>query len=484
MEKTNLTEILRTFSKDELASFSDFVASPYHNKNSNAARLNKVLLKYAPGFPAEKITKEKIWAQLFPGKRYNYGTMKNIIFSLSGLAMDFLEIENHRANTREMDVNLLEELKQRNLAQLFFKKLREAGTKAGKAEHDSRTPLYSYIREHAELNYLDYDHQLRNKKFDYTELNRSLVKFCFGTFFLENTNNLQNSLSMDVKIDETLYLTFTETYEKLNIRDAYTDTFYYAFLCARSPENEEYYYRFKESFFKNISGFSKNVQYKLACCLLNYCKNNNYRNKFKFDKEEFIYVKLIMEKKLYRHTGIGWLDRYLYVGAFVSACRAGEQQWGERFIEEYKNELKEDSRQQFYCYAHINKNIRLRRFEEALKYYSMCNDVKGRDKLNFRAFGFVIYYELGYFEELRSLAGATLRMINNDRLFYAEDKTLFRNFINTLVKMADYRTGSGKFKNDPGFADMITGYVDKNPVAMSQWTHSKIAEIRKSNKTA
>jgi hypothetical protein len=75
-------------------------------------------------------------------------------------------------------------------------------------------------------------------------------------------------------------------------------------------------------------------------------------------------------------------------------------------------------------------------------------------------------------------------MIKNDRLFYAEDKMLFRNFINTLVKMADYRTGSGKFKNDPGFADMITGYVDKNPVAMSQWTHSKIAEIRKSNKTA
>lgn len=484
MEKTNLVEILRTFSKDELSSFGDFVSSPYHNKNSNAARMYKALKRYAPHYPADKIEKEKLWVQLFPAKPYNYGTIKNLIFSLSSLVMKFLELENRAQKKEESNISLLEELKKRSLTPLYFKKLREANAEAGKAVFENLTPLYNYLREHSELNYLDYDYHYKEKKLDYTGLNRSLLLFCFCSYFLDNTNNLQNSLSMDVQINTPINEAMVQMYEKLELRDTFTDTFYYAYLSALNPENEENYYRFKELFFENFAHLSRSLQYELACCLLNYCKNNNYRNNFKFDKEEFIYVKLIMEKKLYRHAGIGWLDRYLYIAAFVSACRAGEQTWAERFIEEYKSELKEDTRQQFYCYAHINKNIRLRRFDEALKYYSMCNDVKGRDKLNFRRFGFVIYYELGYFEELRSLAGATLRMIKNDRSFYAEDKMLLRNFINTLVKMTDYRTGSGKFKNDPGFADMITGYIDKNPVAMRQWTLSKISEIKKSNKMA
>lgn len=396
--------------------------------------------------------------------------------------MKFLENENRVQKQDENNISLLEELKKRSLTPLYFKKLREANAQAGKAVYENLSPFYSYLREHSELNYLDYDYHFKQKNFDYTGLNRSLLLFCFNSYFLDNTNNLQNSLSMNVQIDKDLDAVMTKMYETLDIKDPVSDTFYHAYLSARSPESEESYYRFKKLYFENFTRFSHSIQYNLACCLLNYCKNNNYRNKFKFDKEEFIYVKLIMEKKLYRHTGIGWLDRYLYIASFVSAWRTGEHEWAEWFIEKFKSELKEDTRQQFYCYAHINKNIRQGRFNEALKYYSMCNDVKGRDKLNFRSFGFIIYYELGYFEELRSLAETTLRMIKNDKSFYAEDKMLYRNFINALVKIVDFRGGAGKHKNDPGFPEMITGYIDKNPVAMRQWTLSKIEELRKKAK--
>ncbi len=265
LEKTNLIEVLKSFSKEELASFGDFIASPYHNKNSITARLYKTLKKYAPHYPAEKIKKEKIWAQLFPAKPYNYGTMKNLIFSLSNLAMKFLELENRVDAVEENNISLLEQLKKRGLTPLYFKKLREANADAGKAVFENLAPFYSYLREHSELNYLDYDYHYKEKKLDYSGLNRSLLLFCFCSYFLDNTNNLQNSLSMNVQIDSALDTAMVQVYEKLGIRDNFSDTFYYAYLTARSPENEESYYRFKELYFENFHLLSNNIQYNLAC---------------------------------------------------------------------------------------------------------------------------------------------------------------------------------------------------------------------------
>ena len=125
MEKSTLVEILRTFSKDELTSFGDLAASPYFNKKTNVTKLCKALNKFAPAFPAEKITKEEMWKLIFPGKKYNYGIMKNLIYDLNKLAVKFIELETYSQKSFDNDLNILDGYRLKNLKSLFIKKAAE-----------------------------------------------------------------------------------------------------------------------------------------------------------------------------------------------------------------------------------------------------------------------------------------------------------------------------------------------------------------------
>ena len=48
MLKSSAVEILRTFTKEEYHKFEDFLASPYHNKNTGVIKLFMALKKYTP----------------------------------------------------------------------------------------------------------------------------------------------------------------------------------------------------------------------------------------------------------------------------------------------------------------------------------------------------------------------------------------------------------------------------------------------------
>ena len=80
MQKTSFIEILRTFDKAELKRFESFISSPYFNTKSSVVEIFKIVKKYAPDYDNNNLNKEEIWKKMFPGKEYNYGFFKNIIY--------------------------------------------------------------------------------------------------------------------------------------------------------------------------------------------------------------------------------------------------------------------------------------------------------------------------------------------------------------------------------------------------------------------
>ncbi len=106
MKKSSAIEIISTFSKEDLDLFSDFLKSPYFNKIKNAVKLYTEIKRYAPGFDNENIDKEKLWKKIFPGKEYNYGTMKNLIHEFTRLAEKFVTNEIYKKNEIQEFSNL------------------------------------------------------------------------------------------------------------------------------------------------------------------------------------------------------------------------------------------------------------------------------------------------------------------------------------------------------------------------------------------
>ena len=115
MLKSSLLEIIRTFTKQELAKLEDFVRSPYFNKKENVTKLFLEIKKYAPSFTDANLEKEEVWKKLFPGKDYNYGILKNLIFDLYGLAETFAVDLKFRKDRLKYDEYVLDMFLERGL---------------------------------------------------------------------------------------------------------------------------------------------------------------------------------------------------------------------------------------------------------------------------------------------------------------------------------------------------------------------------------
>jgi len=119
-------QVLKTFSKEELKQFSDFLRSPFHNKNRSLIKLFDVLKKYHPEYEVEN---EKVYSKIYPGKKYNHDNMKKLMSEEFIILEKFLLHLKIRKENFVTDKYLLEEYMQRKLNELFLFKVKKINEK-------------------------------------------------------------------------------------------------------------------------------------------------------------------------------------------------------------------------------------------------------------------------------------------------------------------------------------------------------------------
>lgn len=97
MQNTKLVSMLKTFSEKEMKDFEKFISSPYFSKGRNLKPLYYILKKNHPAFSSSHLNRDKIFRNLFPGKKYDEKKSVhaiNVMFSeLTALAEKFMAIE-------------------------------------------------------------------------------------------------------------------------------------------------------------------------------------------------------------------------------------------------------------------------------------------------------------------------------------------------------------------------------------------------------
>lgn len=480
MNKSTVVEILRTFTTDELKEFEDFVSSPYFNKNKSINKLYGVIKKYHADFESDDIKKENLWKKVYQGKKYNYGTMKNLIFDLNKMVFKFIELKRHFSKENEIDVNFLEEFKSRNLKSLFIKKLQEAKKKASSAKFDKNYFYFKYMLEHVEKTFIDYEFQYDIKAIeDFTALNENLSLFYFYSFFYDSYNKFSVNLFSPNALNREYYNEILSWYEKSPHKNDFAEMIYLCFKLVYDFENKENYYKLKELFFENSQQMGRAIKYDIVSALLNFCRDNFRRLNNDFIKDEFIYVKHLLEEDLYKESGFGWLDQYLFMTSVITACDAGEFIWAHKFIEKYNDRLLEKIRNQYYNFAHITLNMKQKKYEEALKYLSQCESINEADKMNLRLYQFVIYYEFGYQEEIKYLTDTTNHYLKKSKIHRPFYKSAFKLFMDSVNKLVSYKCEVDEKKKNKHDLFLIKQLIDENKIANPKWILEKITELEK-----
>lgn len=141
MYNSSLVEIIKSFSSSDIKRFDEFLNSPYFNKKPTVIKLWDDIKRFYPEFDTIQLAKKDVYERIVPGKKYNYGTMKNIMFDLTKLAEKFLSqnsCDNSIANEeyRTLIMFLEKGLKKQFLKSVEknFKKLRKNKYKFGNFE--------------------------------------------------------------------------------------------------------------------------------------------------------------------------------------------------------------------------------------------------------------------------------------------------------------------------------------------------------------
>ena len=478
MHKSSLLEIIRTFTPKEQIKFEDFVNSPYFNKNINVINLFAEIKKYAPEFINENLEKEIVWKKLFLDKKYNYGIMKNLIFDLNKLAIKFLGVENISLKTFEFDLNILDQYQTRALFNFYEKKIQECEKEFGGNEIDTDYYHNRFILGTKKISFLTIKHELKElSKLDFKSLNRDLSLYYFTMFFLKNYNSVQLSFLYNRDFKSTDIDKVIIAYENSEFRDYFSDTVYYIFMSIYEPYNEDNYKKLKKLYYENFDKFSRSNKYNFTIALMNFCKSNSNSGNLFFIKERYQYDKMLTEHDLLFIYNKDYLDRSVFITIVMSATSAGEFDWAEKFIEKYGSKLLSEVREFSVNFAYTNLYFKKKEFEKALSYLSKCEKAEGMDKINIRNYLFFLYYELGYYEELKHLADASRHFFKNDRNISEQSKLEFINFVNTVSRLSDYRYKLINETKDAFDLEEIKKFLSENVSSGKNWFKEKITEL-------
>ena len=103
MKANTLLDSYSKLSKVELNKFTQFVLSPYFNKNKAVILLHQHLVKLYPDFVEKKYNKQLIFKKIFPQIAYKENKWKDINHQLLKLFTLFLANENLKKNPLELN---------------------------------------------------------------------------------------------------------------------------------------------------------------------------------------------------------------------------------------------------------------------------------------------------------------------------------------------------------------------------------------------
>lgn len=478
MYKSSLIEILRTFDKQEMLRLEDLVSSPYFNKKSNVLKLFLEIRKYYPEFTDANVEKEKIWKSLFPKKDFNYGIMKNLIHDLHKLAIRFIELENYSVKKFDSEINILEQYFSRNLPKSYGKKRDDLKSYMSKEKPSADLYSREFIIGRKDMEYLYANYTLKNiKDFDFSPIYKSLVFNFFSNFFLLNANIYTCQIHFKISSEQDFLEMVMDLYSGSDLKNYYTDIFYYILKISRDQRDVSDYLKLKELCFANFDKLNRADRRTVLESLILYCIHKTNSGDQSFYKDRYQYHKMMDEHDLLLNDNNKEIEGYQFVNTNVAACSSGEYEWAEDFVNRYKSKLPAGEGRRFVNLAYTHLYFKKGEFEKALTYLSKCDNAYGMDKINIKTYEAFLYFELKYYEELKNLVDTSKRFINNDKMISDEIKVLYRKFIEAVNMLNEYRYKSENENDDTFELQEIRKYIAENNMPHKGWLLSKITQL-------
>lgn len=479
MINSKLIQLLRTFSKSEFNEFEKFVSSPYFADGRIYLSLLNELKKHYPDFNPDKLTREKIYSVLYPGKKFKDTVIFTITSGLYKLAKEFLsdiEIRNSKS-LKELLIN--HQFHKRGLTDIFHRSFEMYYSKLYDNPYDS-----SNIKMLLDADELALQHYSLLGK--YENLNEAFEKHThnFIMSIIENLSKLihdihVNQWAYNINIDKITAVRLVKifNFEQIplitnNVKTLKICSIYNNIINFCFNQDEKTYFELKKDIIKNLNSFSQNELYELFIILSDFCQDLIFK-KDGYIRELLKLFKLMLKKDMYLDPKFEFMHMALFRNILAAAIRNKELKWAQEYVKKYSLKLNPQIRNNAYNFSNAFIEFSRKNYVEALQY---ANKVAFEDffyKRDIKQLTLQIYYELNYFEEFLSFCDSYKHFLNTNRKI---NSTIRKQYMNLITYSSIMMNIKNKSKSYP--LEKLEKEINNDTIVpLKSWLLQKISEL-------
>lgn len=481
MFKSNATDILKTFSVEELDLFEKFITSPYFNSNSRLSKFFSLLRQHHPDFSSSELTRPVLFKLMQGAKPYKDTYVRNMLSDLQEAAESFLVIR--KLNKEEVYQRLLiEELKDRNLSGLAGKNLNRFELIVNNSLSKDHDHYFNRSFIYEMRSFLTVDKTLtdnfRNEQLAGT-IRLFAITLLETSFYLlveEQRVNVKHRYDFLKLLLDYIRLNVTD-FEESPLLMVYFNL-WQSYLNRNDPKFFDRARKiFAHSFEKMDTVDRKNIFSVMQMYYLNRMDDGGTKCK----REYLDFLLEILKLNVLSHSSNERIDINLYRNVLIICMMLKEKTILRNFISKYISITDESSRDSLHKYSLAHLHFLEGDYGKAL---DMCTRVrysellsKTEDNLYFkndiRTLTLKCLYELKATDGIMAAIDSYKHFLRNSRLLKNEQKRRSQDFLNILKRLANLRTKFDEYSRSV----IRNRLLSDNSIPHSDWLKDKLAEF-------
>lgn len=483
MQDSQLIDIFKTFSREEMAELRLFVRSPYFNRTNlseKAIALFELIHKVYPDLTSPQLSKEKVYASLFAGEKVIEGKLDKTMSALTKVIKKFIVLHKDvlQENSAAFQMEMAKFYRDQSVEHKFYSTTQKVkNILADTARKDTRTYYQLFkteelLHDHETLHY--------NKKGDAHTIKtiRSLDEYYCAERLIMMTTLL--SLQRYTSFDEEELMTMVRgIYNRIEAGDYAENRLiqaYYRATFISIYDDEESELKFRELLEILENNHQQlpleSIRNLLSCCM-NYCVKQINKGNARYNTIHFELIKKQLAAGfLYMHGG---LTPSLLQNIVIMGLKLSEFDWIKSFLEEHRDRIVGSSNPKA-CY-----DFNLANYYFYLKKFDLSGDLLEGNyeelgyNLRSRCLDIKICYERKEWmmidPKIEALKVYVLRLSKE----HLDDvsKSVFLNFVN-LMKRLLY---ASHHRNKQHCQKLLEDTQQMNPLIDKEWFIEKLTPL-------
>jgi len=433
MQKSVLTEIVRSLEKKEIRELNKWLQSPAHNQRQDVIKLFDFLVKNLPNGD-EAAEKAKAWKAVFPSQPYDDAYMRQVMYFLLKAIEEYLVF-----------VDVVNEKVQYQLALSRIyreRKLEKAYRQAHRIGRESlegqplRDNYYLFNKFLFEKDYSQLPNVVKNASANLQETSDALERwFLAEKLYNANAMLAHRSVYKTVHYNEGLLNEALAFIQRNNLLDEpAVGAHYYAYMTIVRPEEEDSFNEFEKMILEGEEQhFKKNELHDLYRSALNYCTAKVNKGNLEYSRRALKFYRRGVENGVLLENNV--ITRYTFGNAIAFALKIGDFEWAEQFIEKFQHHLDEKERNSIVNFNQSRVFFEKGDYAQAQRLLMQFEYDDVHLNIIAKTMLLKIYFETDEYDAFESLLESLRTYLQRKAALDATRKASYKNMISLMKKL-------------------------------------------------